>query len=163
MTAPDAPLPERARRFALAAHGDQRYGRHPYSHHLTAVVAVLHRFGFTDPELTAAAWLHDVIEDTPVSLDEIRREFGPRVAGIVWALTDGEGPDRAARKRASYARIAVTPDAATVKMADRIANCEEPGRQIETYRAEQDGFRAVMVASGAPAPMLAHLDALLSA
>lgn len=158
---PPVDLPARARAFAVAAHGDQRYGAHPYEHHLTAVVGVLERFGITDPELVAAAWLHDVIEDTAVGRDEIAERFGTRVAGIVWALTDGEGDDRAARKRVSHARIAATPDAATVKVADRIANCEEPGRQIGMYRAEHPGLRAV-VAGGAPPAMLAHLDGLLA-
>ncbi len=160
MSGADVDLAADARRFALAAHGDQRYGAHPYVHHLDAVVAVLARFGITHPELVAAAWLHDVVEDTQVTRDDIAERFGDRVAGIVWALTDADAPDRASRKRVTYERIAVTPDAATVKVADRIANCEEPGRQIEMYRAEQPAFRAAMVTGGAPAPMLAHLDTL---
>lgn len=148
-----------AERFAAARHADQTYGEKPYKYHLECVVRVLRRFGVDDDELIAAAWLHDVIEDTDTRYDEVARLHGERVAEIVWALTDGDGTTRAERKAHAYRKIQITPGAAVVKIADRIANCEEAGK-LTMYRDEHPTFRDV-VAPDVPSEMVAHLDALL--
>ncbi|MGQ3040868.1 MAG: HD domain-containing protein [Brevundimonas sp.] len=137
---------EAARAFAIAAHGDQIYGDdQPYEHHLAEVAAVLG--GWTDdPELVAAAWLHDTLEDTPVSRSELETRFGARIARIVWAVT-AEGDTRPEKMAAIYRKIAETPDAALVKLADRVANVEAaaPGsRHIARYSGEQPAFEAAV-------------------
>jgi len=152
---------DRAERFAVHAHGDQRYGDRPYRDHLAEVVAVLRRFGVDDPELLAAGWLHDVLEDTAATRAQLQERFGRRVTEAVWALTDGPGDDRAARKRVSYARIARSADAAVVKLADRIANCEAPKGMLDVYRAEHPAFLAAVRAGGGREDMIAHLRRLL--
>lgn len=150
-----------AREFALARHGDQRYGERPYEYHLSAVAEVMRRFGITHPVPLAAAWLHDVVEDTPTAIWEVEFRFGERVASLVWAVTDSPGANRAERKAATHLKIRHTPGAALLKAADRIANCEEAGK-LGMYRREHPEFRQVLVAGGAPEPMLGHLDLLLA-
>lgn len=152
---------DRARELAIARHADQRYGPHPYEYHLAAVESVLRRYHVRDAELLSAAWLHDVVEDCGTGIGEIELRFGERVASLVWAVTDSPGPNRRARKAATHLKIRCTPGAAVLKAADRIANCEESGK-LGMYRREHPEFRRVLVAGGAPAVMLGHLDALLS-
>ena len=69
------PDEDRARAFAVAAHGDQRYGSDPYVVHLSAVRQVLEDFGY-DGDFALAAWLHDTVEDTEVTVVQLEREFG---------------------------------------------------------------------------------------
>lgn len=118
--------------FAIGAHGPQTYGDKPYLMHLDEVASVLveELAGYMLPdELGSVAWLHDVLEDTHVGLDELEREFGRRVALAVFAVT-GYGATREERWRSIYrnARMVFRDDyeafmlAAKVKVADRIVN-----------------------------------------
>lgn len=113
---------EAARRFALEAHGDQRYGAFPYEKHLFDVWSILHARGYTT-RLQQAAWLHDVEEDTQTSRFVLQGRFGRDVEDLVWAVT-GTGANRAERVASAYQKIATCPGAATLKLADRIANVE---------------------------------------
>lgn len=149
-----------AREFAVAAHGEQRYGDNPYETHLTAVVRNLEDFGFSE-EYKAAGWLHDVIEDTDRSIGDISATFGARVAQLVWAVTGGG--DRASHIASIHAKIATYPDAAVVKLADRIANleaCCRGDKHSIRYNREHDDFAAA-VRSHVPIGMWArYLKAL---
>ncbi|MFC6013434.1 HD domain-containing protein [Nocardia lasii] len=132
-----------AREFALTAHGDQRYGEHPYITHLAAVRAVLDDFGYAG-ELGQAAWLHDVVEDTPVTAEEIENRFGREVLDLVWAVT-GVGPDRKARNQNAYSKIVAHPRAVILKLADRTANAEASppnSSWMGMYRTEHPTFKA---------------------
>lgn len=61
-------IPNQARELALAQHGTQKYGEHPYSYHLSQVSQLLAEFGYAgDEAIAAAGWLHDTLEDTPTS------------------------------------------------------------------------------------------------
>lgn len=134
----------RAETLARVAHAGQAYGADPYATHLEAVVGVLGEAGVADPELVAAAWLHDVVEDTGVRLDDLRAEFGERVAAIVGAVSLAPGlPSHVARPD-SWSRVAATPSAVLVKLADRVANVRAGGPRTERYREEQPRFRAVL-------------------
>jgi GTP pyrophosphokinase len=74
----DMELIRRAYDLALSAHGDQkRLSGTPYISHPVAVACILVELGM-DSESVAAGLLHDVVEDTKISLDELRRMFGPR-------------------------------------------------------------------------------------
>lgn len=125
-------LVERARQFASAAHRGvgqlRKYTGQPYEVHLKRVADIVAR-AKGDPEMVAAAWLHDVVEDTPVTLDEVEREFGPGVRELVDALTDVSRPNdgnRAARKAIDRDHLARAPARAqTVKLADLIDNCDD--------------------------------------
>ena len=120
-------LPEKAKLFATAAHAGQmrKYTGDPYITHAAAVVAIVRTVPHTDAML-AAAWLHDVVEDTPVTLDAIRREFGDHVAELVDWLTSvscSDDGNRAARKAIDRAKLAkAPPQAQTLKLADIIDN-----------------------------------------
>lgn len=131
----------RAKTIAIAAHSGQTYGPFPYSVHLGAVEEVISRFGFGhDVELRAAAWLHDVLEDTDLNIETLRMEFGDRVAEAVFAVTDGEGANRKERKAQVYKKIRQNGnDALIVKLADRIANVEAGGK-VDMYRKEHETF-----------------------
>jgi guanosine-3',5'-bis(diphosphate) 3'-pyrophosphohydrolase len=84
--------------------------------------------GVTDPEILQAAVLHDVVEDTPCTIDDVRAAFGDRVAGLVGWVTKPEpeaGADRVAAKEAYLARLQDAPDdAVLVKLADRASNVQ---------------------------------------
>jgi (p)ppGpp synthase/HD superfamily hydrolase len=116
--------------FAQVRHGDQvRPTGVPYLEHLLeALEALVVGAGVTDPDVLSAVMLHDVVEDTPVSTDELAGRFGPRVAELVGWVTIPEvrqGEDREEVKRASLARLAAAPrDAILVKLADRLSNVQ---------------------------------------
>jgi len=81
----DLVLLDEAVNFAVLWHADQtRPAGEPYVEHLLEVVRVLtEAVGTTDVDVLRAAVLHDVVEDTDCSLDEVRERFGPRVATLV--------------------------------------------------------------------------------
>ncbi|AKT43614.1 HD domain-containing protein [Chondromyces crocatus] len=140
-----------ARRFAEERHAAQRYGEHPYTFHLEKVRAVLTELDYHG-HLGIAAWLHDVVEDTTTTCDEIATRFGAEVAGLVWAVT-GVGPTRKARNAAMYEKIRRTPDAAILKLADRIANVEASRTRPDKrrmYRDEAPDFERALVGLGDP-------------
>lgn len=122
-------LEVRAASFAAAAHGVvgqvRKYTGAPYIEHPAAVASIVRSVPHTE-EMLAAAWLHDVVEDTPVSLSDIRETFGNKVAELVEWLTDKSRPSdgsRAARKAIDRAHSAAAPAAAqTIKLADLIDN-----------------------------------------
>ena len=124
-------LIERARVFAIAAHAaiDQRrkYTNDPYIVHPQAVAALVAKVPHT-PEMIAAAWLHDVVEDTAVTLELIREEFGESVSTLVAGLTDVsrlEDGNRQVRKALDRAHTAQqSPACKTVKLADLIDNSQ---------------------------------------
>jgi (p)ppGpp synthase/HD superfamily hydrolase len=116
--------------FAVRCHGAQRRPTGaPYLEHLLEAVEVLVRgAGVTDPQILCAAVLHDVVEDTPATVDEVRERFGDRVATMVGWVTKPkpeEGADRTAAKNAYLSRLRDAPDdAIVVKLADRASNVQ---------------------------------------
>lgn len=144
-----------ARAFASGAHAaaGQRYGDRPYYVHLAEVVDTLLSYGYRrDRVVMAAAWLHDVVEDTQVTVDDICEMFCEDVARLVDAVSDRPGADRASRKAETYSRLAQTPHAIPVKLADRMANVRACIRgdqhrlrrmYCEEDRAFQDALRGV--------------------
>jgi len=120
---------ERARVFATAAHAavgqTRKYTFEPYIVHPAEVAKIVRDAGGTEA-MIAAAWLHDTVEDTGVTIEVIRGEFGVEVAELVGWLTDVSRPEhgnRAHRKALDRAHSAMAPaEAQTVKLADLIAN-----------------------------------------
>ena len=157
-----------ARAFALAAHGDQRYGTRPYADHLDAVVATLLRFRSDEEEvLVCAGFLHDVLEDTTTTPAQLEQEFGFRVTELVAAVTASPAPTRRERNRDTWPKVIETEGAVRLKLADRIANVEAcwetRERRLFMYQHEYMAFRAALWAGdgGAERPMWDALDALL--
>jgi guanosine-3',5'-bis(diphosphate) 3'-pyrophosphohydrolase len=144
LPAADADAVARAVEFALRCHGDQtRPTGAPYGEHLLEALEVLVRgAGITDPEILQAAVLHDVVEDTACTIDDVRAAFGPRVAGLVGWVTKPpaeDGADARAAKEAYLARLLDAPDdAVLVKLADRASNVQTlrnlgPAKQRQYY------------------------------
>ncbi|MBY4641729.1 HD domain-containing protein [Gluconacetobacter entanii] len=124
-------LTSRAAAFAAVAHGKinqrRKYTDEPYIVHPWRVARTVRQAGARD-EVVAAAWLHDVVEDTPVTLVEIEAEFGPDVAALVEMVTDVSRPEdgnRKARKALDRAHLArASAEGQTIKLADLIDNTE---------------------------------------
>jgi (p)ppGpp synthase/HD superfamily hydrolase len=150
-----------ARDFAERRHGSQKYNGEPYAIHLCEAAAALDRFGVEDDALSVAIWLHDIVEDTDTTLEEIERRFGPRVRDLVGAVTTEPGETRAARNSATYPKIRRVPGAVTLKLADRIANVERGGPIRAMYRKEHPAFRDALYQPGEADPMWTHLDGLI--
>lgn len=125
-------LAEKAALYAVSAHSRiyqlRKYSGQPYEVHLQAVARQVS--SVTEDEATiAAAWLHDTVEDTPATFEDIEREFGSEVMALVKELTDisrpGDG-NRAKRKEIDRRHLAgASPRAKTVKLADLIDNCTD--------------------------------------
>lgn len=121
-----------ARRYATKAHADldhrRKYSLEPYAVHLQAVADLVASVS-DDREMIAAAWLHDTVEDTTITLSDLEQEFGFPIARLVGELTDVSKPsdgNRAFRKSLDCAHLAkVSPRAKTIKLADLINNCRE--------------------------------------
>lgn len=145
---PGQPNMIRAQRYATVVHGGQIYNDEvPYVDHLADVFAVIQRFGLDeDEQIATAAWLHDAIEDTRTSYNDIKARFGVDVAELVYAVTDERGRNRKERHDKTYPKIkAFGNKAVQLKLADRIANVEygsATGGKQAMYRAEQADFEA---------------------
>jgi (p)ppGpp synthase/HD superfamily hydrolase len=112
--------------MAQSAHAGQirnGSGGMPYIEHPVAVAELLAAHGFAD-EVLAAALLHDVVEDSAISVDEVSERFGEPVAGLVEALTDDETIDPYERRKDEHRRRVAEagPDALAIYAADKLTN-----------------------------------------
>lgn len=126
----DTGLLDRAIIFAVHAHHNtERRGKgFPYIVHPMEAVEIVSTIT-SDQELLAAAALHDTIEDTDVTVEDIRREFGDRVADLVHAESDqfmegvSEEDSWHDRKQAAINRLAATShDGKIVALGDKLSN-----------------------------------------
>jgi (p)ppGpp synthase/HD superfamily hydrolase len=124
----DQSLILRAAQFARLAHkGQQRkYCGLSYAVHPARVAGRVAVHPLADDEMVAAAFLHDVVEDTPITLNEIKSEFGPCVARLVGELTKPgviSGATRSEKKAFEIAYLAgASREAKIIKLLDRIDN-----------------------------------------
>jgi (p)ppGpp synthase/HD superfamily hydrolase len=120
-------LVSRAADFAARRHvGDRRKGSgaEPYINHLAEVALLLSdATAGGDPVLIASGWLHDTLEDTPTTREELERLFGEEVAALVAEVTDDKSLAPEDRKRLQVER---TPHKSTrarmLKIADKTSN-----------------------------------------
>ncbi|MBO4765582.1 MAG: bifunctional (p)ppGpp synthetase/guanosine-3',5'-bis(diphosphate) 3'-pyrophosphohydrolase [Bacteroidales bacterium] len=126
----DTSLLDKAIIYAVKAHsGVERRGKgFPYIVHPMEAVEIVATMT-PDQELLAAAVLHDVVEDTPTTVEDLRAEFGDRVASLVAAESDIEidGMSDAeswhTRKQVAIDRLAAAPrDAKMVALGDKLSN-----------------------------------------
>jgi len=126
----DTQLLDRAIVFAVKAHaGTERRGKgFPYIVHPMEAMEIVATMT-PDQELLAAAALHDTVEDTDVTIEQIRAEFGERIASLVAAESDdvvegvSEEDSWHARKQAAIDRLARAPhDAKMVALGDKLSN-----------------------------------------
>lgn len=120
----------RASAFAARAHEGQKRKHSPqaYIAHPARAAGRAAALPGSTPEMVAAEFLHDVVEDTHVTLDEIRQEFGNKVADLVYWLTKPsiglkDKLPRAEREKIDFAHYAkMSDEAAAIKALDRIDN-----------------------------------------
>jgi guanosine-3',5'-bis(diphosphate) 3'-pyrophosphohydrolase len=149
-------LLQRAKAFAIKAHGTQTYGdEFPYAIHLQAVDSVLLRFFSYQSELVmglrVCAWLHDVLEDTSASYEELVTFFGEGIAQCVASVTEPKGGNRKWRHEQTYPQIVAFGDNAIIlKLADRIANVESGGKKVQMYRKEHAEFKSMLYRTDFP-------------
>ncbi len=146
--------------LASLKHRDQRrkdQEKSPYINHPIAVASLLAQHGVTDPTALLAAILHDTIEDTATTRDELVAAFGEQVAACVCEVTDDKSLPKARRKELQIEHAAhLSTSAKLVKLADKICNLRDivdspPADWPETRRQEYvvwckqvvDGLRGV--------------------
>jgi len=116
--------------FAAHKHRDQRRKgaeASPYINHPIAVANVLaNEAGISDPKILAAALLHDTIEDTDTTAQELELEFGREIAAIVAEVTDDKSLPKQERKRLQIEHAnTLSAQAKLVKLADKICNVRD--------------------------------------
>ncbi|WP_024507671.1 HD domain-containing protein [Bradyrhizobium sp. ARR65] len=106
--------------------GQQRKARadEPYINHLAEVASLLSAASNgEDAELVAAGWLHDTLEDTETTHDELAQRFGLRVAGLVEECTDDMSLSKSERRQKQVEDASKkSPGAKLIKIADKISN-----------------------------------------
>ena len=120
----------KAQVYAMAAHAavgqKRKYTGEPYIVHPAEVAKIVAGVPGSTPDMVAAAWLHDVVEDTGCTFTDVHMAFGIDIATLVGWLTDVSKPEdgnRAHRKAMDRAHSAEAPaEAQTVKLADLISN-----------------------------------------
>lgn len=141
----DSSLLDKAICFAVEAHRNtERKGKgFPYIIHPLEAVSIVATIT-ADQEMLAAAALHDVVEDTPITVEDIRAEFGDRVARLVAIEsdpeTDGMGREESWRYRKEFAirRLANTSrEAKVVALGDKLSNMRAIARD---YAVQGDGL-----------------------
>lgn len=143
--------------LAFAAHkhrGQRRKDKaaSPYINHPIALANVLaNEAGIDDERVLIAAILHDTIEDTETTEQEIVREFDQEIAGIVMEVTDDKALPKAERKRLQIEHAAtLSRRAKLVKLADKICNLRDMASspptdwELERKREYFDWAKAVV-------------------
>ena len=129
-------MSQRARIVATGAHEGQvdKIGE-AYIGHPTRIAAAIRREGYSD-EVEAVAWLHDVVEDTAVTLEMLAMVFPPAVVQAVDAISKRKGE----KFEAYYERVKADPIALVVKWHD-IADNADPARLAKVAPDTRDRLR----------------------
>lgn len=144
-SADTSPQAHGAQDFATAAHADQAYGMFPYECHLNDVARVVQEIGFVGEEYQIVACLHDTLEDTDVSPEQIGARFGATTLRAVRQLTRKEG------SLSTGYFDDMDALALAVKLGDRIADLrvigiaaygsvERYGKLLSNYQDEMPGL-----------------------
>ncbi|MGF1682512.1 HD domain-containing protein [Photobacterium minamisatsumaniensis] len=155
--------------LARTKHEGQMYGDVPYFIHLEAVAHLASPFG-TDAKIVAQ--LHDVVEDTSTSIEELFVDFGFIVADAVKYISDSKIESRVLRKQEINQRLSnleTSEEAARIaliiKACDRLANVRASLKSTEnyfvTYQQEHDAFRKAVYRKGLCEAIWWELDNLL--
>lgn len=165
----------RAAERAAQLHQDQRRkgaNKRPYINHPLEVAQRLAAVaGITDPEILAAALLHDTVEDTTATEQDILDEFGSRVADLVAEVTDDKSLAKAERKRLQVEHAPhLSTEAGLIKISDKTSNVLDlvrdppPDWPHQRLVAYLDWAEAVVsgIAQPHPALVAAFNDALIA-
>ena len=112
--------------FSAEKHSKQRrkdVEESPYINHPIALANILAQRWVIDENVLCAAILHDTIEDTKTTADELRKHFGEKITSIVLEVSDDKSLDKDVRKQLQIDHAAsLSKEAKLVKLADKIAN-----------------------------------------
>ncbi|CAF3542144.1 unnamed protein product [Adineta steineri] len=111
----------------------------PYINHPIGVAHILsNEAGIKDIDLLIVALLHDTVEDTETTHEELQQEFGTRIADLVAELTDDKNLPKAERKRLQILNAKqLSSDAIIVRLADKIYNLRDLNRDTPVGWSEQ--------------------------
>ena len=121
-------LVKNAELFAKKKHSGmmRKDGTTPYSKHLEDVVNRLKSLGVIDEELLCAGWLHDTIEDTDTTFDDLFEQFGSRIAVLVSTLSKDMSLTRKKREQVYVKQLKEASfDAKLIKLCDISANLSD--------------------------------------
>lgn len=161
----------RAIRFANRKHREvgqrRKWSGKPYITHPVAVVRLLMRHTNATEAMLIAATLHDTVEDTNTTFDEIEQHFGKEVRDLVYWLTDVAKPEdgnRAARMKINRDHIEASPaEAQTIKAADsahNLLNCVETAGAF-AYKYVPEKRETYKILTKADPAMLRVLESIL--
>ncbi len=168
VTARDLVLIAKAMNFAAAKHRDQRrkdaYAT-PYINHPIALFHILaNEADVARPLVLSAALLHDTLEDTDTTPDELTHWFGPRVAQLVQEVTDDKQLRKAIRKQRQIERaMSLSHEARLITLADKISNvrdmhrCPPAGWELSRRREYFDWAKLVIDQIRGTHAVLEHL------
>jgi GTP diphosphokinase / guanosine-3',5'-bis(diphosphate) 3'-diphosphatase len=112
--------------FSAEKHTKQRrkdIEESPYINHPIALANILAQRWVIDENVLCAAILHDTLEDTETTADELRERFGEKITSIVLEVTDDKSLEKSVRKQKQVEHAAsISHEAKLVKLADKIAN-----------------------------------------
>ena len=155
MTEQDLKLLLKALTFAAYKHKDQRrkdVEASPYINHPISLANIICNEGHVvDIDVICGALLHDTVEDTQTTPDELEAEFGRAIRDIVMEVTDDKNLSKEERKRLQIEHAAHSSDKAKlVKLADKISNLRDildnppPDWSLERRQAYFDWASAVI-------------------
>jgi (p)ppGpp synthase/HD superfamily hydrolase len=152
MKLPITSLDQIAKEYAIKCHQSTNhfYDGQPYEVHLSGVEAEARNFMYIfdsndHPIILAGCWVHDVIEDTRQTFNNVKDVCGPVVADIAYALTNQKGRNRKERANFTYYNgILNTRFAPFIKVCDRLANTRyslsTKSSMLATYQEEYMSF-----------------------
>lgn len=164
----DTQLVDKAIKFAVDAHSNtERRGKgFPYVIHVLEAMEIVSTIT-SDPELLCAAALHDTVEDTNVTIEDIRSLFGGRVASLVHAESDELVPGQSeeltwrSRKQAAIERLSSAQrDAKIVALGDKLSNMRAIDRD---YQQKGDSLWSLFHAPGGKSDHEWHYRGLAAA
>lgn len=128
--------------FAAIKHKDQRRkdpNETPYINHPIGVAQIISKeANITDTDILIAAILHDTVEDTDTTLEEIQDLFGSKIRNIVFEVTDDKASSKDARKQAQIDKSPFASyEAKIVKLADKLYNLRDLERQTPVGWTEE--------------------------
>lgn len=129
---------------------NHRYGENPYSYHLKMVCDVAEMFIYLIPptereNVYCGCWVHDIIEDTRETYNDVKNETNETIAELAYALTNEKGKNRSERASDKYySDMRKTENAVFIKFCDRIANITHSKNQgssmFKKYKKENKNF-----------------------
>lgn len=158
----------KAQIFAIERHGSQPHGCLTIKDHIEDVAnnVCIHydqNINYLPVDMVIeAAFLHDVVEDTDVTVDELEELFGLNIGALVSRVTDKSGKNRLERHLNTYHIIRRDPDAILIKLCDRRHNHERSLKNSETYmemyKSEYLYFKFALYSPGMFTQLWAELD-----